>query len=73
MTEFLNHGLYKDKLEKEKILARLGAEVTADLFVNTSWRDHPPGADSSSIEDEIPQESPPDEEEQAPQGPKGRE
>ncbi len=72
MTEFLNHGLYKDKLEKEKILARLGAELTADLFVNTSWRDHPPGADSSSIEDEIPQESPPDEEEQAPQGPKGK-
>ena len=41
MTEFLNHGLYKDKLEKEKILAKLGPELTADLFVNTSWRDHP--------------------------------
>jgi len=36
MTEFLNHGLYKDKLEREKILARLGPELTADLFVNTS-------------------------------------
>ena len=57
MTEFLNHGLYKDKLEKEKILAKLGPELTADLFVNTSWRDHPPGADSSSIENEIPGES----------------
>ena len=70
MTEFLNHGLYKDKLEREKILARLGPELTADLFVNTSWRDHPPGADSSSIENEIPQESTPDEEEQSPQGSK---
>ncbi len=64
MTEFLNHGLYKDKLEKEKVLAKLGPELTADLFVNTSWRDHPPGADSSNIENEFPQESTPDEEEQ---------
>ena len=54
MTEFLNHGLYKDKLEKEKVLAKLGPELTADLFVNTSWRDHPPGADGSPIENEIP-------------------
>ncbi|MGA2904538.1 MAG: penicillin acylase family protein [Candidatus Korobacteraceae bacterium] len=73
MTEFLNHGLYKDKLEKEKILERLGPELTADLFVNTSWRDHPPGADSSSIENEIPQESTPDEEEDpSPQAPNQR-
>jgi penicillin amidase len=70
MTEFLNHGLYKDKLEKEKILSNLGAELTADLFVNTSWRDHPPGADSSPTELETPPESTPDEEEQSPQGPK---
>jgi penicillin amidase len=69
MTEFLNHGLYKDKLEKEKILAKLGPELTADLYVNTSWRDHPPGADGSPIELETPQESTPDEEEQSPQGP----
>jgi penicillin G amidase len=69
MTEFLNHGLYKDKLEKEKILARLGPELTADLFVNTSWRDHPPGADGSPIELETPQETTPDEEEQSPQAP----
>jgi penicillin amidase len=70
MTQFLNHGLYKDKLEKEKILAQLGTELTADLFINTSWRDHPPGVDSSPIELETPPESTPDEEEQSPQGPK---
>ena len=70
MTEFLNHGLYKDKLEKEKILAKLGPELTADLFVKTSWRDHPPGADGSPIEHETPGETTPDEEEQSPQGPK---
>ena len=63
MTEFLNHGLYKDELEKEKILAKLGPELTADLFVNSSWRDHPPGTDTTSIENEIPGETTPDEEE----------
>jgi penicillin amidase len=63
MTEFLNHGLYKDELEREKVLAKLGPELTADLFVNSSWRDHPPGTDTTSIENEIPGETTPDEEE----------
>ncbi len=65
MTEFLNHGMYKDELEKEKVLAKLGPELTADLFVNSSWRDHPPGADTNSIENEIPGETTPDEEEES--------
>ena len=64
MTEFLNHGLYKDELQKEKILAKLGPELTADLFVNSSWRDHPPGTDTTSIENEIPGETTPDKEEE---------
>jgi penicillin amidase len=63
MTEFLNHGLYKEKLLKEKVLAKLGPELTADLFVNSSWRDHPPGAESPSIENEIPAQTAPEEEE----------
>ncbi|HUI84724.1 MAG TPA: penicillin acylase family protein [Candidatus Binatia bacterium] len=63
MTEFLNHGLYRDKLEKEKILAKLGPELTSDLFVNTSWRDHPPAQDNTSLENEVPEETSPDEEE----------
>ncbi len=29
-------------LTRERILAKLGPELTADLYVNTSWRDHPP-------------------------------
>ncbi len=66
MTEFLNHGQYKEKLLKEKVLARLGPELTADLFVNTSWRDHPPGSEAPSLENEIPEETTPDEEEPAP-------
>src|SRR5271165_4461800 len=63
ITQFLNHGLYKDELVKEKILAKLGPELTADLFVNSSWRDHPPGAESASIESEIPTQTTPDDEE----------
>ena len=63
MTQFLNHYVYKDKLQREKFLARLGPELTADLFVNASWRDHPPGAESPSIENEIPEGTTPDEEE----------
>jgi penicillin amidase len=31
-------------LTREKILAKLGPGLTADLYVNTSWRDHPPTA-----------------------------
>src|SRR5208283_1161723 len=64
MTQFLNHGLYKDELEKEKVLAKLGPELTADLFVNLSWRDHPPGSEGASIENETPQQTSPDEEEE---------
>ena len=29
-------------LTREKILAKLGPELTADLYVNTSWRERPP-------------------------------
>lgn len=67
MTEFLNHGLYKDKLAKEKILARLGPELTNDLFINVSWRDHPP-IPPTSIENDVPGELTPEEEEEE-QGP----
>ena len=64
MAKFLNHGLYKEKLEKEKILAKLGPELTQDLFVNISWRDHPPGSENNSIENEIPGETAPGDEEE---------
>ena len=64
MTEFLNHGAYKDKLEKEKVLARIGPELTADLYVNSSWRDHPPASETEAIENESPSDIAPDEEEE---------
>jgi penicillin amidase len=36
---------------REKILARLGPELTNDLFVNTSWRDRPPTGSGRRIND----------------------
>ncbi len=70
MTEFLNHYMYKKELQREKILAQLGPELTADLYVNSSWRDHAPGEEGQSIEQEAPMGDNPDqEEEEAPAKP----
>ncbi len=66
MTEFLNHGYYRETLKKEKALAKLGPELTAELFVNSSWRDHPPGTEGQSPSNEPTKEVAPDEEESAP-------
>jgi penicillin amidase len=69
MTEFLNHGYYREILLKEKAIARLGPQLASELFVNSSWRDHPPGAEGKSLADEPPADVP-DEEETAPPEPK---
>ena len=37
-------------LTREKILAKLGPELTADLYVNSSWRDRPPTAERPTFE-----------------------
>ena len=42
MVQSLNHYGYLRALTREKILAKLGPELTADLYVNSSWRDRPP-------------------------------
>ena len=42
MVKDLNHYPYADALDREKNLARLGPELTADLYVNSSWHDRPP-------------------------------
>jgi penicillin G amidase len=54
MSQFLNHGYYREALLKEKAMAKLGPELAAELFVNSSWRDHPPGAEGKSLADEPP-------------------
>src|SRR5450755_2248923 len=50
MAEMLNHGTYLDDLNHEKTLARLGPELTADLYVERSERDIAPGHDLDEIE-----------------------
>ncbi len=42
MVEDLNHYSYARALTREKVLAKIGPELTADLYVNSSWRDRPP-------------------------------
>lgn len=42
MVKDLNHYPYADALERERIMAKLGPELTADLYVNSSWHDRPP-------------------------------
>jgi penicillin G amidase len=44
MVQDLNHSSNPPALTREKILAKLGPELTADLYVNSSWRDRPPTA-----------------------------
>ena len=48
---------WEDKLEHEKVLARLGPTLAADLYPTGSWRDHPPMAaipDLTAPQPEIP-------------------
>ncbi|MBZ5646620.1 MAG: penicillin acylase family protein [Acidobacteriia bacterium] len=38
------------ELQRDKITAKLTPELAADLYPDSSWRDHPPGADSADSE-----------------------
>jgi penicillin amidase len=42
LVKNLNYHYFFDALAREKILAKLGPELTADLYVNRSWHDRPP-------------------------------
>ncbi len=42
MVKDLNFHYFFDALSREKILAKLGPALTADLYVNRSWHDRPP-------------------------------
>jgi len=53
LVQELNHGTFAAALEREKILAKLGPELTADLFVNSSWRDRPPTMQPHRLSDEV--------------------
>jgi len=49
MVKDLNHGPYQHALTREKILAKLGPELTADLYVNSSVHDRPPTASPANL------------------------
>jgi penicillin G amidase len=70
MVKDLNYHYFYDALEREKIQAKLGPELTADLFVNRSLHDRPPtvmrqdvtqpdnsGNDNDDDDDESPDNS----------------
>jgi penicillin amidase len=52
MVKDLNFYTFWDTLEREKILARLGPELTADLYVNKSWHDRPPTVMREDVDDQ---------------------
>jgi len=58
MVKDLNYHYFYDALGREKILAKLGPELTADLYVNRSWHDRPPTVMRQDMSE--PQKSPDD-------------
>jgi len=54
MSEMLNLDQLENVLEREKIMARIGPELAADLYPNSSFRDHPPvnGPDEEEFAEE---------------------
>ncbi len=52
MVEDLNFFPFWDMLAREKILAKLGPELTADLYVNRSWHDRPPTVMREDLSDQ---------------------
>jgi penicillin G amidase len=51
MVKDLNYYSFGDTLAREKILAKLGPELTADLYVNRSWHDRPPTVMRADLKD----------------------
>ena len=52
MVKDLNYYIFADTLAREKILAKLGPELTADLYVNRSWHDRPPTVMREDLNDQ---------------------
>jgi len=75
MVQDLNHYSSERALTREKVLAKLGPQLTADLYVNSSWRDRTP-TDVRRIDQEPAvnsgEEDDDDDEEVDPEGGNGR-
>jgi penicillin amidase len=69
MVKDLNYYTFGDTLAREKILAKLGPELTADLYVNRSWHDRPPTVMREDLNDEQNQGDSDDDDDDADDGP----
>jgi penicillin G amidase len=61
MVKDLNFYAFGDALDREKILAKLGPELTSDLYVNSSWHDRPPTVMRKDLNNEQDQDDSDDE------------
>jgi penicillin amidase len=55
MVKDLNYYTFGDMLAREKVLAKLGPELTSDLYVNRSWHDRPPTVMREDLNDQLNQ------------------
>ena len=69
MVKDLNYHYFFDALSREKILAKLGPELTADLYVNQSWHDHPPTAMHEDLSEPDKQQNDSDDDDEEEDGP----
>jgi penicillin amidase len=53
MVKDLNYYYLPDTFAREKILAKLGPELTADLYMNRSWHDRPPTVMKENLNDHL--------------------
>ena len=65
LVKDLSYHYFYDALAREKILAKLGPELTADLYVNRSWHDRPPTVMREDVNtpENVPKNSDEDDEE----------
>ncbi len=69
MVKDLNFYTFGDTLAREKILAKLGPDLTADLYVNSSWHDRPPTVMRADINDQDKQGDSDDDDDEDDDGP----
>jgi penicillin amidase len=69
MVKDLNYYPFGDVLAREKILTKLGPELTADLYVNRSWHDRPPTVMREDLNDQQNQSDSDDDDDDDDSGP----
>ena len=69
MVKDLNYYTFPETLSREKILAKVGPELAADLYVNRSWHDRPPTVMREDLNDQDNQTDSDDEDDDDDAGP----